>query len=63
MPAGWLKIWGSPSLPIFESVLVAGPPDETSECLVETFAFEGAEPGKIAETLGRVGGYDEFEDE
>jgi hypothetical protein len=61
MPAGWLDSWDSPSLPIFESVLAAGPLDETSECLVETFAFEGAEPSKIAETLGRVAGYDEFE--
>jgi len=61
LPAGWQQHWDSPSLPIFESVLAAGPPDGTSECLVETFAFEGAEPSKIAETLGRVGGYDEFE--
>jgi hypothetical protein len=64
LPAGWQRHRDSPwlpSLPIFESVLAAGPPDGTSECLVETFAFEGAEPSKIAETLGRVAGYDEFE--
>jgi hypothetical protein len=61
MPAGWLNIWQPPSLPIFESVIAAAPIDGPGECALETFAFEGAEPSKIAETLGRVGGYDEFE--
>ena len=61
MPAGWLNQWATPSLPIFEVVIAAAPLEGPGECVVETFAFKGAEPYKVAETLGVIGGYPEFE--
>ena len=53
--------WASPSLPIFEMVIAAAPLEGPGECVIETFDFTGVEPGKMAETLGVVAGYPEFE--
>ena len=50
----------TPSLPIFESVIAAAPVDGPGECTIETFAFAGQEPNKVAETLGLIADYPEF---
>ena len=51
----------SPSLPIFETVIAAARVDGPGECVVETFAFTSEEPNKVAETLGVIADYPEFE--
>ncbi len=61
LPYSYINDWASPSLPIFEMVIAAAPLEGPGECAIETFDFTGVEPGKMAETLGVVAGYPEFE--